>query len=104
MLYLPVTKVLEGVLCVLRCWKLCAMCLKRRKRVLYVARHTGSCRSCAGGSEWCAMCAGVHALHAGRYSGGRGGPVPFAGGARVMRFVLKLRALRVVSAGSCAPC
>jgi hypothetical protein len=40
------------------------------------------------------------ALYAALYSGGRGGRVPFARGARVTRHLPELRALRVVS---CAP-
>ena len=78
-------------------------------------------RKGAGGSEWCAMCdmgAGGHAVHALRYAifwmlfavlyaalyaGGRGWRAPIARGARVMRYVWELRALRAVSAGSYAP-
>src|SRR6266480_7016952 len=51
----------------------------------------------------CVIGAGGYALHAALYSGGRGGRAPFAGGARVMCYVLELRTLRAVSAGSCAP-
>jgi len=54
------------------------------------------------GMRICAMGAGGHALYAGLYSGGRGGRAPFARGARVISYVLELRTLRAVSAGSCA--
>ena len=37
-------------------------------------------------------------------TGGRGGRAPFVRGAGVMRYVLELRALRAVSAESCAQC
>ena len=38
------------------------------------------------------------------YAGGSGGRDSFAGGARVMQYVLELSDLRVVSAGRCVPC
>src|SRR5437762_2130129 len=61
----------------------------------------GGCALHAGGSEWYAMCAGVHALHAVPYalpyavlySGCYGGRAPFA----------RRVALRDVSARSCVP-
>ncbi len=54
----------------------------------------------------CDMCHGsLHTvLFAALYSGGCGGRSPFARGAIVIRHVLETRALRGVSAGSCAPC
>ena len=59
------------------------------------------------GVRMCSMGAGGHALHAvlyaALYSGGRGGRAPFSRGARVIRCVLELRALRAASAGSRAP-
>lgn len=85
-------------------------------------RYTGSYRSCAGGCvlydrgnerlATCVMGAGVHALHAVLYAalyaalyfGNREGRIPFARGARVIRYVQKLPALRVKWWRLCSMC
>ena len=62
------------------------------KDVRRVLEGAGGCALYAGDSEWraaCAMGAWGHALYAVPHSGGFGGRVPFAAGARAMHYVLE---------------